>query len=114
MREEHAQDVFGMRWPLGPSVWVETDQGVSLMLSSVRSQAYGTDLFTGLGITLHDKQLIVVKSTQHFHAAYAPVAREVLYVDTPGAITQDYARIPFKVRSLDYWPRVADPWGKEA
>ncbi|MFZ9510634.1 MAG: M81 family metallopeptidase [Burkholderiaceae bacterium] len=114
VREEHAQDVFGMRWPLGPSVWVETDQGVSLMLSSVRSQAYGTDLFTGLGITLHDKQLIVVKSTQHFHAAYAPVAREVLYVDTPGAITQDYARIPFKVRSLDYWPRVADPWGKEA
>ena len=114
VRDEHSQDVFGMRWPLGPSVWVETDQGVSLMLSSVRSQAYGTDLFTGLGITLHDKQLVVVKSSQHFHAAYAPLAREVLYVDTPGAITQDFARIPFKVRSLDYWPRVADPWGKEA
>ncbi len=114
VREEHSQDVFGMRWPLGPSVWVETDGGVSLMLCSVRSQAYGTDLFTGLGLTLHDKALIVVKSSQHFHAAYAPLARAVLYVDSPGAITQDFANIPFQVRSLNYWPRVADPWADAA
>jgi microcystin degradation protein MlrC len=107
---DHSQDVFGMRWPLGPSVWVETADGVSLLLSSVRSQAYGTDTFTGLGITLDDKKLVVVKSTQHFYAQFAPLAKAVFYVDTPGAITQDFARIAFKVRSLNYWPRVTDPW----
>jgi len=111
---DHSQDVFGMRWPLGPSVWVETAEGVSLLLTSVRSQAYGTDTFTGLGVTLHDKKLVVVKSTQHFHAKFAPLAKAVFYVDTPGAITQDFAHIAFKVRSLNYWPRVSDPWATEA
>ncbi len=110
---DHSQDVFGMRWPLGPSVWVETADGVSLLLCSVRSQAYGTDTFTGLGITLHDKKLVVVKSTQHFHAQFAPLAQAVFYVDTPGAITQDFANIAFKVRSLNYWPRVGDPWASQ-
>jgi microcystin degradation protein MlrC len=110
---DHAQDVFGMRWPLGPSVWVETANGVSLLLTSVRSQAYGTDTFTGLGITLHDKKLVVVKSTQHFHAKFAPLAKAVFYVDTPGAITQDFANIAFMVRSLNYWPRVSDPWASQ-
>lgn len=110
---DHSQDVFGMRWPLGPSVWVETANGVSLLLTSVRSQAYGTDTFTGLGITLPDKKLVVVKSTQHFHAKFAPLAKAVLYVDTPGAISQDFANIAFKVRGLNYWPRVDDPWASE-
>jgi microcystin degradation protein MlrC len=99
-----------MRWPLGPSVWVETLDGISLLLTSVRSQAYGTDTFTGLGITLSDKKLVVVKSTQHFYAKFAPLAKAVFYVDTPGAITQDFANIAFKVRPLNYWPRVDDPW----
>jgi microcystin degradation protein MlrC len=107
---DHSQDVFGMRWPLGPSVWVESFDGISLLLTSVRSQAYGTDTFTGLGLTLHDKKLVVVKSTQHFYAKFAPLARAVFYVDTPGAITQDFANIAFKVRNLNYWPRVDDPW----
>lgn len=111
---DHSQDVFGMRWPLGPSVWVETADGVSLLLTSVRSQAYGTDTFTGLGVTLHDKKLVVVKSTQHFYAKFAPLAKAVFYVDTPGAITQDFAHIAFEVRSLNYWPRVSDPWATEA
>jgi microcystin degradation protein MlrC len=107
--ENHSQDVFGMRWPMGPSVWVESDGGLHLLLCSIRSQVYGTDAFTGIGITLTDKALVVVKSTQHFHAAFAPLAREVLYVSTPGAISPDFGAIPYRVRRLDYWPRVANP-----
>jgi microcystin degradation protein MlrC len=111
VREDHSQDVFGMRWPMGPSVWVEAAGGVHLLLCSVRVQVYGTDAFTGMGLTLTDKKLVVVKSTQHFHAAFAPLARAVLYVSTPGAITPDFAHIDYRVRPLDYWPRVADPHG---
>jgi microcystin degradation protein MlrC len=113
IRDEHSQDVFGMRWPLGPSVWVEGPNGLHLLLSSVRSQVYGSDAFTGIGISLSDKKLIVVKSTQHFHAAFAPLAKAVLYVDTPGAISQNFAAIPYRVRELNYWPRVGNPWSNE-
>lgn len=107
--EAHTQDVFGMRWPLGPSVWVESEGGLHLLLCSIRCQVYGTDAFTGVGLSLADKALAVVKSTQHFHAAFAPLASEVLYVSTPGAISPDFATIPYRVRSLDYWPRIEDP-----
>ncbi len=95
--------------PLGPSVWVQAAGGLDIVLVSVRSQTFSPMVFTGLGIALADKRLIVVKSTQHFHAQFAPLAREILYVTTPGAIDMDFARLPYRVRDLDYWPRVADP-----
>ncbi|WP_432767416.1 MlrC C-terminal domain-containing protein [Roseateles cavernae] len=97
--------------PLGPSVWVQAANGLDIVLVSVRSQTFSPMVFTGLGIDLACKRLIVVKSTQHFHAQFAPLARDILYVTTPGAISMDFAALPYRVRELDYWPRVADPHG---
>ena len=50
------------------------------------------------GSTCGSGQLVVVKSTQHFYAAFAPIARAVLYVSTPGAIPPDFASIPYTKR----------------
>ena len=79
-----------------------------------KHSAAGTDwaallLGTGLGLTLLDKRLLVVKSMQHFHTAFAPLAREVMYVATPGAVNPDVTALPYRARSLDFWPRVAAP-----
>ncbi|WP_296945007.1 M81 family metallopeptidase [uncultured Massilia sp.] len=109
--DEHTQSALGARERLGPCVWVEADNGLHIVLSSVRTQTYGTDAFTGLGITLEDKDFVVVKSTQHFHAEFAPLAREVRYVTTPGTMNLDFAAIPYRLRSPDFWPRVDDPHG---
>ncbi|HKX94454.1 MAG TPA: M81 family metallopeptidase [Methylibium sp.] len=100
--------------PLGPSVWVQAANGLDIVLVSVRSQTFSPMVFTGLGVDLAGKRLIVVKSTQHFHAQFAPLARDILYVTTPGAINMDFAHLPYRVRDLDYWPRVADPHGFSA
>jgi microcystin degradation protein MlrC len=107
--ENHSQRALGTRERLGDCVWVEAEGGLHIVLASVRTQTYGTDAFTGMGITLHDKDVVAVKSTQHFHAEFAPIARQVLYVSTPGAMNFDFAAIPYQLRSLDYWPRVAKP-----
>ena len=106
---DHSQSALGTRERLGDCVWVEAENGLHIVLASIRTQTYGTDAFTGLGLSLADKDLVVVKSTQHFHAEFAPLARQVLYVSTPGAMDFDFAAIPYRARSLDYWPRVADP-----
>jgi microcystin degradation protein MlrC len=87
---EHGQTALEGRESLGAGVWVEASKGVHLLLASLRCQVYGTDAFTGIGITLADKRAIVVKSTQHFHAQFAPLASEVLYVSTPGAQRLDF------------------------
>jgi microcystin degradation protein MlrC len=110
LAEDHGQTAFGSRIPLGPSAWVSTAEGIDLVLISRCQQVIGTDLFTGLGIDLARKHAVVVKSMQHFLAAFAPLAREVLYADSPGLLTADFAALPSQHRDPNYWPRVADPW----
>ncbi|MDN3922133.1 M81 family metallopeptidase [Roseateles violae] len=111
--EDHSQSALDSRERLGTCVWVEAANGLHLLLSSIRTQTYGADAFTGMGIGLEDKSLIVVKSTQHFHAQFAPLARAVFYVSTPGALSLDFASIPYRRRSLDFWPRVEDPHARD-
>jgi len=110
LAEDHGQTAFGNRMALGPSAWVSTAEGIDLVLISRCQQVIGTDLFTGLGIELNEKHAVVVKSMQHFLAAFAPLAREVLYADSPGLLTADFASLPFRHRDPNFWPRVADPW----
>ena len=108
--EEHAQTgLSGGRLNVGPSAWVSAD-GIDIVLISKRHQTFAPDAFTGLGLTLADKRLVVVKSTQHFHAAFAPVARAIRYVAAPGAIPPDFTAIPYTKRTVPFWPRVEDPF----
>ncbi len=103
----------GHRTALGTGVWVRVDggtvAGIDIVLVSRRSQVLSPELFTGLGIDLATKRLIVVKSAQHFHARFAPLAKAVLYCASPGTLGMDFAHLPYRVRDLAYWPRVADP-----
>ena len=108
--QEHTQAALsGGRASFGPSAWVSAD-GIDVVLVSKRQQTFAPDAFTGLGITLDDKRIVVVKSMQHFHAAFASVTGAVHYVSAPGAIPPDYEKIPFTKRTLPYWPRSADPF----
>jgi microcystin degradation protein MlrC len=109
VRDLYQTGLGGMKASFGDSVWVSAD-GVDLVLTSVRSQTYHPDAFTAFGIELASKALIVVKSTQHFYAGFAPLAKEVRYVTTPGAIPPDFANIPFTKLTRPYWPRVEDPF----
>lgn len=109
--EGHSQSAaaIGGRAPLGTCVWLEGPNDVHILLASLRGQVFAPDAFTGVGLSLADKKLVVVKSAIHFHAEFAPIAKSVLYASTPGAIAPDFAALPYQVRKLDYWPRVAHP-----
>jgi microcystin degradation protein MlrC len=70
--------------------------GVVLVVGSRQVQCYSPDVFSHLGIDPLRQQLIVVKSAQHFHAAFAPIASEILYMSTPGAAPADPRLIPYR------------------
>jgi microcystin degradation protein MlrC len=107
---EHGQaGLSGGRSDCGASAWISA-AGLDLVLISRRQQTFAPDAFTGLGLTLHDKRAVVVKSSQHFQAAFAPIARRVMYLAGPGALSFDYAALPYQRRTAPYWPRVADPF----
>ena len=116
---DHSQaGLSGGRAGFGPSAWVSVEGagpgGIDLVLVSKRQQTFAPDAFTGLGLTLHDKAAVVVKSSQHFQAAFAPVARAIYYVSGPGALSFDYAELPYTKRAEPFWPRVADPFAGKA
>jgi hypothetical protein len=68
--------------------------GVEVLLNATRTQAFDPALFTDHGIRLDDKKLVVVKSAHHFHAGFAPIAEEVLWLDGPGALTRTSLACP--------------------
>jgi microcystin degradation protein MlrC len=49
-----------------------------------------------LGIDPRRRQVLVVKSAQHFYDSFATVARELIYMSAPGAAPVDPRRIPYR------------------
>ncbi len=99
----HQTGLSGAKVPMGACALVEA-QGVQLVLASIRTQAMGTDLFTGLGCDLAGRRLIVVKSSQHFHAEFSKIARQVLYAKAPGTLTDDLRTLPYRRIQRPKWP----------
>ena len=113
IKEDHVQEVPGVYSSrCGPSVWVSTEDGIDLVLISRRQQLYAQNLFTDLGVELTTKRGIVVKSSQHFYAELAPLAGEIVYVNTPGLLRTDFENIAYQVRDTHFWPRVENPFAE--
>lgn len=109
--EAHSQSAFGMRQPMGRSAWLKI-HGIDVGVCSIRTQVYEPDAFTGLGMSLTDKRLIVVKSSNHYQAGFRPLADHLWHVGSPGAMTLDFAGLPYTKRDPDFFPRIDDPWSK--
>lgn len=94
-RDAHQTGLTGAREPLGDCALVSVG-GVQVLLNSRRTQAFGTDLFTQFGVELGTQRVVVVKSSQHFHAAFSKVATLILYADVPGTLTSDLTTLPYR------------------
>ena len=97
--------------PFGDSAGIRIG-GVDVALIAHRTQALGTEIFTASGIDLASKRYIGVKSTNHFHAAYAPIAAKVLYCDGEGPSPIDTRKYPFRKARRTIWPHVELPEGR--
>lgn len=107
-----AQQTFdGNPSPLGDAAAFEVE-GVHIVLISTRDQAFGTDLFTNLGIDPATKRLVVVKSSQHFYAGFGPIAKRVVYINGPGALQADFTKLPYRNLRRRLWPMVDDPFAE--
>jgi len=103
LRRDCWQSFGPTRVPLGDCAAVRIG-GVEVVLITNRTQALGLELFGNLGIDSRAKKLLVVKSTNHFMAAYGPIAKQVLYIDADGPLCRDYRNIPYKKIQRPIWP----------
>jgi microcystin degradation protein MlrC len=94
---------------LGSLAWVSAE-GLDLVLATQRCQALHPEGMTKLGLDPMRRKIVLVKSTQHFHAGFAPIAKAVLYAAPPGTLQPNYAEIPYTKLTRPYWPKVPDPF----
>ena len=78
--------------------------GVEVVLISNRTQALGLELFRNVGIEPTERKIVAVKSTNHFRAAFGPIAKKVLYIDSDGPLSRDYRKIPYTKVQRPIWP----------
>jgi microcystin degradation protein MlrC len=72
----------------------------------ISNNGQATDLgqFTSLGIDPTRYPTVAVKSMQHFRAAFEPIAREVILVDTGALCSASYPPELYKKVRRPVWP----------
>lgn len=113
---EATQPFGGAISPLGDMAWLRigtdpADDGAALdiVVNASRTQGFDPVVFSAVGLDPTRPRALVVKSSQHFHAAFAPIAREVVYLATPGTGSMDFAALPHRSVTAPLWPKVAQP-----
>ncbi|MBL4767584.1 MAG: M81 family metallopeptidase [Rhodobacteraceae bacterium] len=96
--------------PLGDAALIDV-MGVEVILNSVRSQVFSPDIFEAFGIDPSEKSLLVVKSTNHFHDAFAKIASEIIYVAVDGPYPNKPETTLYVHMKRSIWPRVENPHG---
>jgi microcystin degradation protein MlrC len=101
----------GVKVHLGGEFGDAPERGIDVVLTARRGQGYSTSIFSGVGIDPERKHILVVKSTQHFHASFAPISEQVLYAGDLGALPGDMTVIPLRRADTGHlWPFVEDPF----
>jgi len=94
--------------PLGDAVCIEI-AGIDVILNSNRCQAFSPDLFSNLGIDPLQKQLLVVKSTNHFYGAFSKISKNIIYIDCGAPYPSNPITNNYKKLKRPIWPIVEDP-----
>ena len=121
LAKDARQPFGGSSSKLGDMAWLriggsdssskDNEPQIDIVINSSRVQAFHPDCFAATGFDPLQARALVVKSTQHFHGGFAPIAREVIYMTTPGCGSMDFGDIEHPLVTSALWPRVAEPHG---
>lgn len=92
---------------LGPMALLRIGE-TRVVVSSVRMQAFDPAPFHHLGADPARAAILVLKSTCHFRADFAAMARDILLVEAPGDAVADPARYPYQRLRADVLRHPAD------
>jgi microcystin degradation protein MlrC len=100
----------GVERNYGPSMVFRVG-GIDIVVISNNGQATDLGQFTSVGIDPTRYTTVAVKSMQHFRAAFEPIAREVILVDTGALCSEIYTSELFTKARRPIWPldAIADP-----
>lgn len=77
---------------------------IDIAANTLRCQLFHPDAFEAAGVKATDYDVVIVKSMQHFHAGFAPIASQVEYIAAPGTLVPDFTLLPYKRARTTIWP----------
>ena len=93
----------GLERDYGPSMVFRVG-GIDIIVISNNGQAVDLGQFTSMGIDPVRYTTVAVKSMQHFRAAFEPIAREIILVDTGALCSEIYTPELFDKVRRPVWP----------
>jgi microcystin degradation protein MlrC len=91
-------------WDQGATAVVRTDEGLTVMLTSRRMPPFSLRQLTSCGLEPTRFQVLVAKGVNAPVAAYQPVCKHLIRVNTPGCTTADMTMLAFENRRRPMFP----------
>ncbi len=81
---------------LGLCALIGIAPGIRVIVASRKIQAYDQAILRHAGLDPSALPIIALKSSVHFRADFAPIAKRILVAEAPGPVTADPATLPFQ------------------
>ena len=100
-------------WGRGYNTGIETSMGravvlevgkVLILVAERPAMTVDPSLYRSVGIEPQRLKIVVVKSPNGFRAEYAPIARKILLVDTPGISSANLRQLRYRRVPRPIWP----------
>ena len=89
---------------MGLSAVVETDQGLTILLTTARTIPASIGMLTNCGLDPAAFHILIAKGVQAPAAAYQPVSKKLIRVNTPGVTSADMNHFQYKHRRRPLYP----------
>ncbi len=87
--------IGGLCGSFGPSAVVRIE-GIEILVVTIPEQILDLQQFKAFGIEPEEKRVVALKSMQHFRAAFAPIAGEIIVCDSEALCTLQYERLGYQ------------------
>ena len=87
--------------------------GIEIVLNSNRSQTFSTDVFSKLGIKISNKNILIVKSTNHFYNSFYPHVSNIIYASVNGIYPNNPKKNKYTKLKRKIWPIFINPHSLE-
>ena len=100
--------------PIGDASLIKIG-GVEIILNSTRAQCFDTSIYEAFDIDPKERKLLVIKSTNHFHASFAKISPLILYCSAGSPYPNDPCTTAYLHAPKDIWPIMkSDAEGQQA
>lgn len=93
-----------LKFDQGPTAIVETPSGLTVMLTTRRMVPFSIKQMTSCALDPARFRILVAKGVHAPVAAYAPVSKHLIRVNTPGVTTADLSQLDYKNRRRPMFP----------